>query len=479
MTVIRPNSISGVSSITGSGGDINLFRADGTKADVPTVNNITAGVITATKFVGPIEGSGANLTSIPAAQLTGTVADARISTLTSSKLSGALPALDGSALTGVGVGTADSINTSGIITATAFIPSQGQLSHRNLVINGDFRISQRATSSASNGYTSVDRWKIETSNITHNSTKSQQSLSSSDTPYTLGFRKFARIALAQAGVVAANSAAEIQQRIEAQNIATSGWNYTSASSNITLQFWFRCSTNQTFYGYLYSFDGTAQLYTFSFTASANNTWTKITKTIPGNSNLTFNNDNGAGLQLKLIAFYGTDYTNNLTLNQWGAIDGANQMPDMASTWLTAGASTFDITGVQLEVGTVATPFEHRSIGEEFRRCQRYYQQYVNISAVGYVPNNGSRTYSHGFFFPVEMRAAPTMSITNTGSSNGQYITDGSTNRYVSSVLSQGSKTTHMSVSFNLTGDLTDYRGAYLFATGNTTYQTTYKIAAEL
>ena len=134
--------------------------------------------------------------------------------------------------------------------------------------------------------------------------------------------------------------------------------------------------------------------------------------------------------------------------------------------------------MQIEVGDTATSFEHRSAGEEFARCQRYYQQYVNISAVGYVPDNSSRTYSHGFFFPVEMRAAPTMSITNTGSSNGQYITDGQTNRYVSSILSQGAKTTHMSVSFNISGDLSDYRGAYLFGTGNTTYQTTYKISAE-
>ena len=81
MTVIRPNSISGVSSITGSGGDISIFRADGTAADV-IVNNITSGVITATTFKGAVEGdvtgSGANLTSLPAAQLTGTIADARI-----------------------------------------------------------------------------------------------------------------------------------------------------------------------------------------------------------------------------------------------------------------------------------------------------------------------------------------------------------------------------------------------------------------
>ena len=312
--------------------------------------------------------------------------------------------------------TSDAITTAADGTCTARITGMtggGGLSHRNLIINGDFRIAQRATSSASNGYTSVDRWKMETSSITHNSTKSQQSLSSSDTPYTLGFRKFARIALAQAGVVASNSAAEIQQRIEAQDIATSGWNYTSASSNITLQFWFRCSTNQTFYGYLYSFDGTSQVYAFSFTASGNNTWTKITKTIPGNSNLTIDNDNGPGLQLKLVAFYGTDYTNNKTLDEWAAYDGANQLPDMASTWLTAGASTFDITGVQLEVGDTATTFEHRSIGEELYRCQRYYFKFCEgtnkeLNVVWYF------TGSHISFFlryPTTMRAAPTLSIT--------------------------------------------------------------------
>ena len=316
--------------------------------------------------------------------------------------------------------TSDAITTAADGTCTARITGMtggGGLSHRNLIINGDFRIAQRASSSASNGYTSVDRWKMETSNITHNSTKSHQSLTSSDTPYTLGFRKFARIALAQAGVVASNSAAEIQQRIEAQDIATSGWNYGSASSNITLQFWFRCSTNQTFYGYLYTFDGTNQLYCFSFTASGNNTWTKITKTIPGNSNLTFDNDNGPGLQLKLIAFYGTDYTNNLTLNQWGAFVNGNQMPDMASTWLTAGASTFDITGVQLEVGDTATTFEHRSIGEELHRCQRYFYMCADgtrgKSGTNRAPICTGAMYNTNNFngvvnFPVEMRTTPSL-----------------------------------------------------------------------
>ena len=92
MTVIRPNSISGINSITGNGGDISIFRADGTAADV-TVNNITSGVVTATTFVGGHSGNGANLTNLPAGQLTGT-----------------LPAISGANLTGI---DATSIKDSG------------------------------------------------------------------------------------------------------------------------------------------------------------------------------------------------------------------------------------------------------------------------------------------------------------------------------------------------------------------------------
>ena len=284
---------------------------------------------------------------------------------------------------------------------------------KNLIHNGAMQVHQRTTSSTSNGYQTLDRYKMESSNITHNSTKSVANLTSSDTPYSLGFRKYARIALAQAGVVATNSAVEMQQRIEAQDVATSGWNYTSSSSNISLQFWFRCSTNQTFYGYLYSFDGTAQVYTFSFTASGNDTWTKITKTIPGNSNLTFNNDDGPGLQLKLIAFYGTDFTNNKTLDQWAAYVTANQMPDMASTWLTAGASTFDVTGIQLEVGDTPTDFEHKTFNDELITCQRYLQILKHGGFSQGVVGTNQEAVRMGVSLITTMRTEPSVSVTGT------------------------------------------------------------------
>jgi hypothetical protein len=196
----------------------------------------------------------------------------------------------------------------------------------------------------------------------------------------------------------------------------SGWNYKSSSSFITMSFWFRCSTNQTFLAQVFNHDSTRG-YDFSFTASGNDTWTKITKTIPGNSNLVFNDDNGIGLRIHITPFYGTDFTNNLTLDQWSTITSSNQFPDMASTWLTAGASTFDITGVQLEVGSVATDFEHRSYGQELALCQRYFNRYntetVNghfFLAAGY---NSSNAGARGSFpFTVPMRAIPSLALSD-------------------------------------------------------------------
>jgi len=299
-------------------------------------------------------------------------------------------------------------NTDGTCTATI----TNNLSNRNLILNGAFQIAQRSTSSTTNGYGSVDRWKLDSSNITHNSTKSQQSLSSSDTPYTLGFRKFARIALSQAGVVATNSYVEFQQKIEAQNISNSGWNYTSSSSFITVQFWFRCSTNQTFYAWVTSTDGTNKRFTFSFTASGNNAWTKITKTIPGASGIQIDDNNEEGFNFVIAPFYGTDYTGSVSLDTWVTKNDATHSPDYASTWLTAGASTFDVTGVQLEVGSVATDFEHRSYAQELALCQRYYYQYYSGTEDGYyfyqyVSSNRMMDIQH----PVPMRIDPTATIT--------------------------------------------------------------------
>tara|TARA_R100000353_G_scaffold127852_2_gene90749 strand:+ start:917 stop:2062 length:1146 start_codon:yes stop_codon:yes gene_type:complete len=303
-------------------------------------------------------------------------------------------------------------NTDG--TATANLTNN--LSNRRINVNGALNVAQRGTSftGTSGGKYFADRYKVGFNTISAGTcTTSQQSLTSSDAPYALGFRKYGRLALGQAGTAAGTSFIEVLHKFEGQDINSSGWDHTSSSSNFTVSFWFRCSTNQTFYVNLRSRDGTSYVYTYSFTASGNNTWTKITKTIPGNSNVQIDNDNGAGLDCRIWIFAGTDYTASVTLDQWRAYDTASRVPDMASTWLTAGASTIDFTGFQFEAGSVVTDFEHKTFNQELLLCQRYFiQDFAPQIGTMYeawsAPNGKFATFN----FPVQMRAAPTVVTTN-------------------------------------------------------------------
>ena len=342
--------------------------------------------------------------------------------------------------------TSDAITTASDGTCTARITGKtggGGLSHRNIMINGDMRIAQRHTSSTTHPAYGVDRFRWGFGNHSAGTvTASQQSLTSSDTPYTLGFRKYTRLALGQAGTAAANTYINLTYKAEAQDVANSGWNYTSASSYITISFWFRASTNQTFVGEFQSKDGTAQAYSFTFTASGNNAWTKIIKTVPGASNIQIDDDNGGGFDFRWYPFYGTNYsTSDHTLDQWGAYSGSDIVPDMASTWLTAGASTFDITGFQLEVGSQATPFEHRSHGEELALCQRYYYKIIgndnDMAGLGFAVSSNENYF--WIELPVPMRDYPTYSGSATAA---RFFSANNGQDFNLSSLSISSPTTH-------------------------------------
>ena len=256
-------------------------------------------------------------------------------------------------------------------TCTANITNN--LSNRNLIINGAMQVAQRGTSSTTNGFGSVDRFSVEYNAVDEASTQAQVDVASGTTPYTLGFRKALRITNGnQTSGVGNGDYIQIYQRVEAQNMATSGWNYVSSSSFITLSFYIKSSVAQAFSGSLRSHDGTSYSYKFDTPSLSADTWTKVTKTIPGNSNLTFNNDNGNGLSIYLYPFIGTTYTSaNSNTETWITSTSSTYANDMTSTWYTTNDATFEITGVQLEVGSVATDFEHLSFADELRRCERY------------------------------------------------------------------------------------------------------------
>jgi len=445
MTVINPSSISGITSITMPSGDGNVLTIhtnDGTERfRIDSSGNVKVGsactisqdgdvfftgVTTATTFTGAHSGSGANLTSLPAAQLTGT-----------------LPAISGANLTGIAatdnvrtgildvagvstfrntmnVGAAVTISESGIeasgIGITCANINGGAIGgRRNLIINGAMEVAQRGTSSTGTTY-GLDRMKQEHSGTDEAPTYAQVDVSSGTTPYTEGFRKALKITNGnQTSGAGSSDYVYWWTVLEAQNVAKSGWNYTSASSFITISFWIKSSVAQNFYGFLQTADGTSQSLAYETGSLTADTWTKIVKTIPGNSNLQFDNDANAGLYwAPARAFDGTDRTASMSLDTWATYSGSSRTPDATSTWYTTNDATLEITGLQMEVGPQATAFEHRSFGEELALCQRYFYMHAfgsGVASPDSSPMGVATQYSITSFFgpiqyPVRMRAHP-------------------------------------------------------------------------
>ena len=365
-------------------------------------------------------------------------------------------------------------NTDGTCTASI----TNNLSNRNKVINGAMICSQRATQvtgSTDSGYKTVDRFRISHTSLgafTYDQ----------DTNAPNGFSNSFKASCTTADASPASSdQLQLMYRVEAQDLQDLAYGTSDAKACI-LSFYVKSNKTGNASVNIANFDDSEKSVSFQYSISAANTWERKSVVIPADTSGTINNDNGRGFQIEWWLNSGSNFTGGSHQSSWTAYNATNRN----ASNLGIGGSTSDywqITGVQLEVDNtgsgVATDFEHRSFGQEFALCQRYYQQYTNIMSVGYVPNNTSKSYSHGFNFPVEMRAAPTLTVTNTGSSGGQYVNDGDTNSSISSLNSHASQTSQMEYYFNITTDLADFRGAYAVAATSTTYQSIYKIDAEL
>ncbi len=301
--------------------------------------------------------------------------------------------------------------------------------NRNLYINGSCLVNQRGTSSTSEGYQTVDRFYVGSGGTNEAPTQAQVDVASGTTPYTLGFRKALKITNGnQTGGADTSDFMYLKYCFEAQDIANSGWNYLSSSSYVTLSFWVKSSVAQSFKAYFHTRQGTEYQYPFETGSLSADTWTKVTKTISGNSNLTFNSDNGLGLELYIWSFIGTDYTaSSVTEDAWSTYSSSARMKDATSTWYTTNDATLEFTGFQFEVSDHATDFEHRSFADELQKCLRYFYQITKIGSTSEVTNKPigvgmyytASDYRCHIEFPVEMRAVPTFA--SNDNSNSFYI----------------------------------------------------------
>jgi len=471
--VDKINSLSGVGTVTLSPTGVDISGIT-TVSTLKVGTGLTAssdgdvfftGIATATTFVGNLTGdptgSGANLTALPAGQLTGTVADARISTLTSSKLSGALPAISalnltnvpaanvvgvhtsltvtnatttGTAVVGGGVTISESgIEASGIGITCANL-NGGQFGRRNTLINGAMQIAQRGTSITTSDNTehyTMDRWRLYCQNTGSRFTVTQ----STDTPD--GFGNSLKIDCTTADTsLASNEEVQLWQKIEGFNTQAYAKG-TSAAKQYTLSFYVKTNKTGTYIVRLLSRDNTNGCVSASYTVSDTN-WNRYIVTFPADtsSGRADNNDNGESLRAVWWLVAGSAVNSGTLQTTWvnstdtGAATGQVNFADSTS-------NDFYLTGCQLEVGSQATAFEHRSFGEELTLCQRYfcksYRQGVDpgaASSAADIVSKRNEDYSNGrtdhhinYSYPAEMRSTPTLTF---------YSYDGTSSKFTES-----------------------------------------------
>ncbi len=291
--------------------------------------------------------------------------------------------------------------------------------NKNLIINGSMQVAQRGTPTASGSYTtaaygSCDRWKLEANSTDQAAFVISQE---SDAPTGSGFSNSIKIKTNTAETTLdSNEILHLSQPIEAQDLQHLK-NGTSSALSITLSFWVKSYQTGTFVVTVYKPDNTQRIISATYTISASNTWEFKTMTFSGDtSGSGIANDTGTGFQIYWILAAGSTFTGT-TNTSWANYSNGGFANGQAVNIMSSTDNYYYLTGVQLEVGSVATDFEHRKFAQELTLCQRYYtrltggggnqlhftgstkqQQYVSCSRVE---------------LPTTMRAAPSISFTGT------------------------------------------------------------------
>jgi hypothetical protein len=324
------------------------------------------------------------------------------------------------------------------------ISADNSLGFRNRIINGDMRIDQRNAGAAvtvTNSFP-VDRFNMQ--NSTDGAFSAQQ-----DSSVPAGFNSSLKISITTADAsVTTTQLILVRQLIEGNNVADLGWG-TANAKTVTLSFWVRSSLTGTFGGALRNNDATRS-YPFTYSISAADTWEQKSVTIAGDTSGTWLKDTGNGIGVNWSLGAGPDRSG--TAGAWNSNN--NTSATGAVSVIGTLNATWYITGVQLEVGSVATPFERRDYGTELQLCQRYFfktfggstkpDQNVGTAGSYVMPQVvGASTTQNGITvsLPVAMRAQTTITTYNPSAANAQVrntsVNADCTNTGITSIGNQG------------------------------------------
>lgn len=322
-------------------------------------------------------------------QLTSTVADGSVS-MAKLASTGTLPALDGSALTGLAV------------------------SNRNLIINGAMKVAQRGTSStglgASSGYFTVDRFRMNF-NTSGRLTMTQEAIT--DLP---GFANAIKLACTTADTsIASGENVLLQTRLEGQDLQQLEKG-TSGAKPITLSFYVKGNAAATYTAEIRDQDNTRYNgQEFSVTTS----WNRVSLTYVGDTTGAYDDDNANSLTLGFFLHAGSAYTGGTFASNTWQTTTDKRVGDNQTSFFDSTDRTFFITGLQMEIGSgPATAFEHRSYGDELARCQRYLYMLDTTSSAGDentpVFREGATAAQLTYYLPTNLRATPSIVGSNYG-----------------------------------------------------------------
>jgi len=286
---------------------------------------------------------------------------------------------------------------------------------RNLVINGACTISQRGTSTTgvtNGGYNSVDRFEFLLNTL--GTWTSEQSTDAPD-----GFVNSHKLTATTADASpASGDYAVIFYKPEGQDLQALQYGLSGAKTT-TISFWVKSNKTGNASFTVLQPDGSDRMLPQQYTINSANTWEYKSISIVGDQSGNIDNDNGDGIRLEWWINSGSTYTGGSHSSTWIAYDVSSRN---VSNLGVGGATSdyFAITGVQLEVGSQATPFEHRLYADELARCKRYYERlnFLNTDYVLQGQTGGATTTANGLLYYTEKRTAPTVTLPSAGQTTG-------------------------------------------------------------
>ena len=273
---------------------------------------------------------------------------------------------------------------------------------RNVIINGAMKVAQRSTSEtglgASSGYFTLDRFKMVCNNTAGRFTMSQDS-SAPD-----GFGNSLKLACTTADTsIASNEEFGILYRMEGQDLQHLKKGTSSAYST-TLSFYVKGNASATYVAELMDGDNSSRHVGATFNVTTD--WTRVAITFPADTTGTLDDDSNASLDLQFFLHAGSNNTSGTLQTSWGALAQANRAVGISS-FFDSTDRTFFITGIQFEVGSQASDFQHESITVTENKCFRYFENYRGVNAHGGNYDGGS-TYIGHIFYKVRKRTQATL-----------------------------------------------------------------------